>query len=274
MRVELQSGKVLKAFFARKREKNPGFSLRLLSQKVGISPAFVSKIMNGAKPLPAARIGDFVKALDIDAFGARKLHRAVGADLALDAKAQDNLAFALEAADTLPSEKFAPAGKGSYAILDDWYYLALLDLVDTKGFRSEPSWISHRLGLKEDVARQAWQRLLALRVVAERDGRWIKQTDNLIFPASRIDPQVQKFHAAMIRKATDEMKTGVSPSAHERRLILSATVSTNAEAVQKAKRYLEEAFCKALEIMSAAGEEADAVYYVGMQQLPLTRAED
>lgn len=57
---------ILRNAMTRLQAQNPSFSLRGLAQRMGVTPAFLSKVFNGKAPLPFARIKDFVVHLKMD----------------------------------------------------------------------------------------------------------------------------------------------------------------------------------------------------------------
>ena len=261
---------ILKSSFERKREKNPRFSLRLFASKLELSPGFLSKVLAGKKPIPMARIDDITALLGMDAYATRRFHQALIREQTISNDLEENMSIDLAQVHepvATPSAVYRRVDTQKHSVLEDWYYLAILDLVDCRGFKAEPAWIAERLGLKEAVAEKAWTRLQNLGCVACENGQWRKVAEKILFPASRTDLLIQKHHLTMLAKAGENLKK----TAHEdflRRLFLGATVSTNEKSFAKAKKYLEEALCKAGDILAEG--EADRVYYLAFQLFPLT----
>ncbi len=55
-------------------------------------------------------------------------------------------------------------------MIADWEHYAILDLVDTDGFRSDDAWIAEKLGLSLEQTRAALQRLFRLNLMTVKDG--------------------------------------------------------------------------------------------------------
>lgn len=262
---------LLRQHWETKQKANRRLSLRSVARKAALSPSYLSKIFSGQKPLPLPRVRGLAAALDLDPAAIRNLERAALREQAGAEHMAENLELDMgSAADSAPLPELPSAdyrAAPSQTALEEWYYLPILDLVTCAGF--EPAWISDRLGLRAEVAERAWARLRELGWVEQSAGKWRKVSDKLRFPASRIDPRIQRHHTKMLQKAADELAYRKTDDDFRRRLILGASVATNEASFRKAEKYLEEALFKAADIMSAG--RADRVYYLAVQLFPLTR---
>jgi len=274
MAQKQKAHELLKKYFEKKREKNAKFSLRLLASKLKLSPAFVSNVLSGKRELPLPRAGEFARILDMDAFATRKLVRAIVMEQDLDRETMGDINLDPDEVNAsllgeLPSEKYLESISKNHSVLDQWYYLPILDLTSCKGFRADPAWIADRLGLKKEVAEMAWKRLVNMGCVTERAGKWRKEEERILFPAARTDPVIQKYHLFLLEKSMDELRNQRSEENFQRRLVMSISVSSNPENLARAKKYLEEALIRAADILNEGpGEE---VYHLGVQCFPLTK---
>ncbi|MGZ3652230.1 MAG: DUF4423 domain-containing protein [Bdellovibrionota bacterium] len=263
----MKSHEQLRKHWQSRQSRKKSVSLRYLARKLAVSPAYLSKIFSGQKPLPLGRARALAKELELDTVAVRALERALLRERGRNADTQENLTLDLEgsALPELPSDSFDAAP--STSALEEWYYLPILDLVTCRGF--EPRWISKRLGLREEVAGRAWNRLQDLGWVENRQGRWTKIARKIRFPSHRIDPSIQRHHTSMLKKAAEELQHRKLEEDFARRLILGASVATNEESFRKAEKYLEEALYKAASILAEG--TADRVYYLAFQLFPLTK---
>jgi len=261
----VSSAVLLKKHLESRQRKNPAFSLRSLAAKLEISPSYLSKVLSGKKPIPFGRISAIVKALELDSYARRALERAVIRD---QNKISDTGGLDLDlespALPPLPSEDLDIST--DFYLLEDWYYLPILELVGCQGF--SPSNISTRLGLKEEVARFAWKRLVSAGAVIEKNGKWEKVNRRLRLPSRDTEQRITNHHIRMLRKGSEELQKRNSTDLHAR-LVTGASITTNEKSFQKAKKYLEEALIKAGEILNEG--EADDVYYLAFQLFPLSR---
>jgi uncharacterized protein (TIGR02147 family) len=265
---------LLKAQFEKKRAKNEKFSLRLLAQKLDLSPAFVSNVLSGKRELPLQRARDFGRLLGMDAFATRKLVRALVLEQNLDQETAGDISLDPQDLEIpvgeLPSDKYLEAHPKNHSVLEQWYYLPMLELIACEDFRADPDWIADRLGLKREVAEKAWARLVAMGCVGKVDGRWRKEGQKILFPAAKTDPLIQKYHLFLLEKSMQELRERGTEEDFQRRLIMSISTTANPEKVRQAKKYLEEALIKAADMLDE-GPRGE-VYHLGLQCFPLTRS--
>lgn len=266
---------LLRQHWEAKHKANRRISLRAIARKAGLSPSYLSKILSGQKALPLPRLRALASALDLDPAAIRNLERAALREHAGEHGLAENLELDLttSAAPYAPTEPLPDLPSAHFesmpgqTALEEWYYLPILDLTTCAGF--DPSTIHERLGLKPEVAERAWARLRELGWVVSSAGRWKKVADRIRFPASRIDPRIQRHHTKMLQKAADELAYRKTDEDFRRRLILGASVATNEASYRKAEKYLEEALFKAVDILGTG--RADRVYYLAFQLFPLTK---
>lgn len=260
MKAREKSAELLSQGLAQKKSKSPHFSLRYLAKRLGISPSYLSKVFTGKKPLPLSRLAALAKELELDPYSLRALKRALAREQK-ELGLNDEL-IPLES--SLPSEEFEVSH--DFFLIEDWYFLAILELVTCKGF--SPECISRRLGLKEEVAQYGWKQLLARGLVQEKNGTWEKTKKKIRLPSAKLDQRFQNHHIRMLRKAAEEAGKK-SEAEFARRLTLGASVATNEESFLKAKKYLEDSLMEAGKILTTG--PADRVYYLTFQLFPLTQ---
>ena len=73
----MNAGAILKLYFDRKRVSTPAYSLRALARDLKVSPAYVSQVFNGKKPLPESRLAEIIRILDLDDIAVLQLKEAL-----------------------------------------------------------------------------------------------------------------------------------------------------------------------------------------------------
>ena len=268
MKTARSAHEILHEMFKLKKEKNRRFSIRVLARMLDLSPGFVSKMLHGKKAIPVARLEKLIEALEMDRFQVRRFKAALASDFKIIDSINEELLSEPRSA-SIPSLKYNPVPARTFPLLDNWYNIAIMDLVDCHDFKASPAWIAERLGLDTKHAEKAWHDLKSLGCVKQSDeGRWIKVQEKCIFPNTQVHPQILRHHRSMLEKASEELQQHQSAEDFKRRLILGASVSTNEKSFLKAKAFLEEALCKAGDILSEG--TADQVYYLAFQVFPLT----
>lgn len=140
--------KILLEDFEKRRIKNPAFSVRAYSRKLGLSHSALSEIMSG-KRIVGAKL-------------AERLSEALM--LPPDIKSQilkkpSENSKAVRARDTLQLKA------DQYKVISDWYHFAILSVAETEDFKSDSAWIANRLGLTKTLVQDALSRLERLGMI-------------------------------------------------------------------------------------------------------------
>jgi transcriptional regulator with XRE-family HTH domain len=145
--------------------KNPKYSLRSFAKSLGISPAALSALINGKRPLTD------------------KMKERLGLRLGLSPKELQTLRssphgnFKGKDGDAL-GISFQQITLDTFAIISEPFHYALLELMKTYDYVQDPRWISQRLGITVSEVRFAFERL-------ERVGLVEKDEDGVYFDTTR-----------------------------------------------------------------------------------------
>src|SRR3989344_4964128 len=134
-----ESVAILKNEFRRRQDRNPNFSMRSFAKWLEVSPAQLSQVLSGKRPLSfrlAAKIGT-----------------------RLGFAGQERIEFMEKASKALSHEKSISANQPLHRIKEDefkliseWYHFAILGLSSVPGAKSDPRWIARRLGISLNEA--------------------------------------------------------------------------------------------------------------------------
>ena len=254
-------GDVLKLYFDRKRISHPQYSLRALARDLSVSAAYLSQVFNDKKSIPESRLADLIRLLDMDDIAVLQLKDALNPG----EKREKNLA----PTDFDFFNRFKPLDKKKYAILEQWYMVALLDLTTVEGFKSTPEWIASKLKITSVEAELAIETLKEHGLLVEENGVLSKTELKLRFPTKITQSVIRKFHKQMIRKAYDELDSRFSDEDFEDRLMVGGTFALNAEHLPLLKQKVQEA----LYDLSTRGSEGpcQSVYQLSIQLFPLAK---
>ena len=128
--------------------KNPSYSLRAFAARLGIGAGPLSQILSGQRNVSKKMAERFCDALLADPVDRKRLFSASNHNEA-------------------EHEEYLRLSSDQFQIISEWYYFAILSLINTKGFRNDPIWIAKRLGISISQAGQAVDRLLRLGMVEE-----------------------------------------------------------------------------------------------------------
>lgn len=257
----MSPGAILKLYFDRKRVAMPSYSLRALARDLKVSPAYLSQLFNGKKAVPESRIADFIRILDMDDIAVLQLKDAIHPEEVRTRRlVQEDMDF---------FTRFRPLDKKKYAILEQWYMVAIMDLTTTEGFQASPEWIARKLKITAVEAELAVETLKAHNLLEEVDGKLRKVDIKLRFPTKITQAVIRKFHKQMIKKAYEELDHRFSDEDFQDRLIVGSTFAMNKQHLELLKQKVQEAL---YEISLKGGEgPCESVYQLNIQLFPLSR---
>jgi uncharacterized protein (TIGR02147 family) len=258
----MQTHEILRKYFE-KRRKTPRFSLRSLAQRLNISPAFLSRVLSGKKPIPYALLLKLGPVLDIEpeVFATLKEGHTRPSDAVTPRRGRVQVQTEFKDWDL--------ANQRSVSILREWYYLPILEFTTLSNYDGQPESIARKLGLSVAVVELAIRELVRMDLLVERSGRLVKIKKKLRWGSAKSLPEVREFHRQMMNRAQLELRTGTSNENFERRLITGITLTASAEKIASAKKKLAECLHEiANDLISSPGSE---VYHLAAQFFPLTR---
>ncbi len=154
------------------------FSLRGLAKRSGISHSLLSLLVSGKRPITQ--------------------------------KSWDKLAKALPALiQPLQNEggpEFEQLSVDDFSAISNWYYYAILSLMETHDFRMDYQWIAERLGITQLQARTAGERLRTMKLVAEKNGRWQQIKGPLKIENKKPVPACRTQQLQLLEKAIESLE--------------------------------------------------------------------
>lgn len=258
---------ILKKSFRRLQQQNPAFSLRAAAKKIGVSHAFLSRLLNGKADLPAKRLRAIAKALQLDGLAFAELKAAVSARVLGEAaprykkRSLGRKRSIVEAYAEQPNTKFTA--------IENWYELPILDLLTCENSITTPAGIAKRLGIKESLAAAALQRLKTAGFIRE-EGGILRKADRYIRFPTKIPMFVTKnYYRQVFNRASAELEKSAQAD-FERRSMQNLCIAVNPEKLDYAKeRLLKFAYELSLELSEG---EAKEVYFLATLLFPVTKS--
>lgn len=262
---ERSAHQILKAALKRKGQRGHGYSMRALARDLKVSPAFVTNLLQGKRPIPKDRISKLIKFLELDTIEQKELSRAVLLSKMGTPALRSLLKKDLKT-ETLKRKTVVDIKQDD--LLSDWWTLPVLESLslDTGETFEE---IQKRLGLTKAQWNKAIYTLIKEGVIEEVDGGYRKKEDHLYLSTGRSKAITRAFHKQMIEKALTEF-TKTQDEDFQRRLITGYTFALANGQVEELKvmimRFLDKASRQASD-----GECAD-IYQFNVQFFPLTKS--
>jgi len=194
MKEQVALQKILHLRYEELRIRNPLFSRRAFSKKLGLSAGAMSELFNGKRQVSLALAEKISDKLDLDPqeraelFSLFQKKRSVVRTDAID-------------------PNYLQLSADQFRVIGDWYHFAILTLMRTKVFKSDASWIAERLGLSISVVTGALDRLKRLSVIAEdKDGRLRRSKTRYRTSDDVANISVRKAHSQYIEKAREALE--------------------------------------------------------------------
>jgi len=193
--------KYLNDFIAEKKKNNPKFSIRLMAQKLDISPGTLVRILSGKRNCSAAMLPQFIDVLKLRERAADYFSLLVSFDQEKNTHEKNSIYDSILA---FRNERIKKVEEAQYAIFDKWYYSVIRELIEIHAPVAQCSelvpLIRPKITLRQ--VEKAVQVLLA--------GGFIKQqSDGCFVPGERFLTTgdrwehfaVQRFQKAMLDRA-------------------------------------------------------------------------
>jgi len=243
--------------------RNPRYSLRAFARDLQIPAPKLSQALRGIKGFSAQRAQAIAEKLNlsanekelfIDLVDSEHSRSRVGREQAKERVAQKT-----------KDDGFAELDLERFQIISDWFHFAILELTDVKDFKSEPKWISQRLGISLEETKKAVERLLDFGLLTKNKKGLLEQTHaDLATPSGIPSRPIREQHSQLLYKADKALDRF---SVNERDFS-AITLAISTQEIPKAKKLIKEFRRKFNKEMQIAPEK-DRVYCIGIQFFPL-----
>lgn len=257
-----QSGaQIFQKFWLRQKKADPKrYSLRQVAKAAGLSPGYLSKIFSNQRQLTLEVAQSLFEILKMDEIGKKAVLESFALRPQRHIEKPKNLKVL---------ESFKLSNESVEWLLGKWYRLAILDLMTTSDFQSDPKWISKRLGIAEsDISYSL--RILEESELAFRDeaGIWRKTHERLRFPTVTSKQTIRDYHKGQLNRALDVLNQKTLPKDFNERLIVGFSIACNPARLEEVKNYLSFALYEAS--LMLAEENCQEVYQLNLQLFPQT----
>jgi uncharacterized protein (TIGR02147 family) len=176
--------------FSKRKAKNPALSLRAFSSRLNISPAALSQIISGKRKLTKKSAQKISDKLNLSPLQRRELFKSIH---------KKNIEEFEDEYQTLEMDTFK--------IISDWYHYAILSLSELKGSKANMDWISQKLGILKKEAEDAYQRLLKLKIIEEKNGKFKQVSLPLTTRDDVNSSAIRQYLYQYLKKAEEAIET-------------------------------------------------------------------
>ena len=257
---------LLKEHLEDRKSEQPKYSTRSFAKDLGVSPAYISLILNGQRKLAEDRAGDIAARLEWPAHKQRLFCTLVRYEHARTDAARRAIQDELDQMQNR-GEGYDQVQADTFRMISKWYHNALMELVRLPTFDPSPVWIAKRLGVTPIEAELALDRLQRLGFLKrdkkgkfERaDGKWEVEE----IPSAAI----RGHHVGMLKRAA----LGLEQQDMDSRDFSGLTLAINSEKLPEAKALLKNTLREICDMLNTG--DRDAVYQISYQMFRLDRPE-
>lgn len=261
---------LLKRVYVERKERNKAYSLSSFSKDLGISVSLLSRILSGERSVSLKLAMHVTTLLEVGEKQSKHIILSMLKAQSKNAKIKKHIRAKLESnlQATNISPEYTSVDIEQFKAIATWYHLAILSLIELRDFKSSTFWISKRLGISSTETRDAIERLFALGLITEVEGKIQRTKKSLFVKTRRSEFAVRKFHEQMISKALEELNE-TSQERFEKRLINGMTITCEDKHINLIKEKINQLQEEILNLTETA--HATELYQMNVQLYPLTK---
>lgn len=245
-----------------RNDSNEKYSLRKFAGDLGLSPSFLSMIMNRKRNLREKNAQEIIKHLTWnkkkkDTFIKLVRYEETGSESLKDELIEEEKFKA-------NNLEYKELSQDIFCAISQWYHNGILALVALEGFQNDSRYIAKKLGITSMEAEIAVNRLLRLQLLENKDDTLIAVSYKRTI-ANIPSQAVRKFHKQMLQKAEKSIET----QSMEERDLSGIMLVTDPKLLPEAKAKILD-FRRSLGEFLANGENK-SIYYFSTQLFRLDK---
>ena len=250
--------------FRSRRSRNPHYSLRAYARDLGMPASKLSQNLRGLCGISVAKAETIALRLQMREDEKQLFLTLVESQHARSRVARQQAVVALA---QIRDENILELSLEKFSAVRDWYHMAILEMTDLRGFRSDLKWIAGKLFLPIDVVKEAVARLEALGLMKLENGEWKQTHRDLELPGGVPSRTIREHHKQILSKAI----VAVDAVAADKREFSSHTFTVNRQDLPELKSAVRD-FQRRISKLSQTADK-DAVYVLAVQLFPIVESE-
>lgn len=240
---------LLESEFKKRKERNANFSLRSFARWLGVSPAQLSQMMSGKRPVTLKTMKKISDRLGLSPMQSKKLMIA--------------LMKSEEPKEIMKEIKKTQLKEDQFRLIADWYHLAILSLSHLNEVQADSRWVARRLGISFEEANQALLRLERMGLLEIKPK--FKQISEPFEVVSDLPSEaIRKYHKQNLSLAIEKVDTVENPL----REFQSLSIPVHLCQLNSFRTLINDFMDQALEL--SQGEVGNEVYHLNVQFFPVT----
>lgn len=224
-------------------QRNPSYSLRSFAHALNLKPSHLSCIIKRKKGLSLQSAQHIANVLGLEEEEKHIFCDSVILQHSRKADERMNAKKRLTARSKNGSAKFVEPG--SYKILSDWRYFAIIHLLECKDFESKVQWFSKKLSIPEIEIKAALRLLEEEGLIDCSSAPW-RLKNKFLTSTKAPKSALRNHHHQILRKASEALDAQTSEERDFSSMILSLDESQIEEARKWIKKFRRK-FCADLD---------------------------
>ena len=247
--------------FERRRARNPSYSLRAYARDLAVPAPKLSQYLGGACGISGKRAQAMASTLKLSDLETELFVASAEASHARNKAAKS---VAQDKVQRLLASMFTSINMEKFALIRDWHYIAILELLGVRSLQSNVGWIAEQLGLPERVVAEAVDRLERLGYVDRSEARWRDVGEHFDTPPNISSRAIREYHQQILRKAEESLET-VAPDQRE---FGTVTYAVDQDLLPEMKTLVRK-FLRDAAVIASRSQKKDSVYSLAAQLFPI-----
>jgi len=262
----------LQDYYLFHKKRNSAYSYRLFARKAKLgSPNYLKLVVDGKRRITDRTLFQFARGLGLSRDEEKYFRELVMYQEVSDPDSKElHLRSLLKYQEKQRTPTLLKADRIKFLL--DWHHAVIRELVLTKDFKEDPSWIAKRLGNKitETQAKESLDLLVRLQILYRGPSGRLEQKDPLLTSSDEVPSHViRSLHRTYLRKAINS----IFSVSMDKRELSGLVVTIPSSRLKEIKEELKE-FRKKLNRKYGLEREGDDVFFVGLYLFPVTQKGD
>lgn len=257
----------LKDFFEFKKNENSNYSHRVFIRKAQMSsPSHLKMVIDGKRNLTGKSLKKYIGAIGLKKKDANFFTVLVNYNQ--ETNHEEKIALFQEIMEERRKKGLSDIEEAQYDFLSKWHYVAIYCLLDLKGFKSDPAWISAKLKKKVSLQNieKALSELKRLKLIKENSSGELEQTNGPLDTSDQVQSLAFKtYHKNMGELAINSLEN----EKVEHREFNGVTIPIDINRLSEVKEMIR-AFRIELNEVASNMENPNEVYQMNIHFFPLT----
>ncbi len=251
----MKAQNILLLEFEKRKKRNNNFSLRSFARYLGFSPAQLSQMMSGKRPVTLNMAKKIIEKLDYSPQEKQHFLQVLLKDKSIETTPSGPLKRQLE--------------EDQFRVISDWYHLAILSLTKLKEAKSDPQWIACKLGISILNAHQALLRLVRLGLL-KLSPKLIQVGEPFEVVTKIPSEAIRKYHKQNLNLAIEK----IEEVPMKLREFQSVSIVIHPTKIPQFKKLIDDFLDQAMAMAPAQSQPGSEVYHVNVQMFPVTKIKE